>query len=46
MKISKINEIKLEQLKHVIEAEEGQEVSVDQALTRVLGFYKQFVPYN
>jgi len=46
MKISKINEIKLEQLKQVIETEEGREVTVDQALTRVLGFYKQFVPYN
>ena len=46
MKISKINEEKLEQLKQVIKAEEGQEVTTDQALTRVLGFYKQFVPYN
>jgi hypothetical protein len=46
MKISKINEENLEQLKQVIGAEEGQEVTIDQALTRVLGFYKHFVPYN
>jgi hypothetical protein len=46
MKISKINEENLEQLKRVIKIEEGKEVSTDQALTRVLGFYKRFVPYN
>ncbi|MFH1180464.1 MAG: hypothetical protein V1710_08895 [Candidatus Bathyarchaeota archaeon] len=46
MKISKINEANLEQLKRVIKIEEGQEVTTDEALTRVLGFYKRFVPYN
>ncbi|MCJ7732604.1 hypothetical protein MUP51_09850 [Candidatus Bathyarchaeota archaeon] len=46
MKISKINEENLEQLKRVIKIEEGQEVTTDEALTRVLGFYKRFVPYN
>jgi histidyl-tRNA synthetase len=46
MKISKINQEHLERLKKIIETEESREVSTDQALTRVLGFYKQFVPYN
>jgi|AP12_2_1047962.scaffolds.fasta_scaffold1394594_2 hypothetical protein len=46
MKISKFNQENLEQLKRVIKAEEGVEVTTDQALTRVLGFYKRFVPYN
>jgi hypothetical protein len=46
MKISKINEENLEQLKRVIKIEEGQEVTTDEALSRVLGFYKRFVPYN
>jgi hypothetical protein len=46
MQISKINQESLEKLKKVIEIEEGHEVTADQALTRVLGFYKQFVPYN
>ena len=46
MKISKINEANLEQLKRVIKIEEGQEVTTDEALTRVLGFYRRFVPYN
>jgi len=46
MKISKFNQENLEQLKRVIKVEEGVEVSTDEALTRVLGFYKRFVPYN
>ena len=46
MKISKFNQENLEQLKRVIKVEEGVDVSTDEALTRVLGFYKRFVPYN
>lgn len=44
--ISKLNMDEIEQLKKVIEAEEGHEVSSDQTLTRVLRFYKKYVPYN
>jgi len=46
MKISKINQEHLETLKQVIQLEEDRELTTDQALTRVLGFYKKFVPYN
>ena len=46
MNISKINQEDIELLKEVIKAEEGKEVSEDQILSRVLTFYKKFVPYN
>ena len=46
MIINKINEEYLENLKQVIEAEEGHKVTIDHILSRVLEFYKQFVPYN
>ena len=36
----------LQLIQRVILAEEGQALSVEQALTRVLGFYRQFVPYK
>jgi hypothetical protein len=46
MKISKVNQEQLEQLKRVIRVEEGNEITTDQALSRVLGFYKQFISFN
>jgi len=46
MKLSQTNLEKLENLKRVIEIEEGRKLSTDEALSRVLGFYKRFVPYN
>ena len=46
MIINKINEEFLENLKQVIEAEEVHKVTIDQILSRVIEFYKQFYPYN
>jgi hypothetical protein len=46
MKISQHNPESIEHLRKVMETEEGKEVSTDQVITRVLGFYKKFVPYN
>jgi hypothetical protein len=37
---------KLESIQSVISVEEGDEVSLDEALGRVLRFYEKFVPYN
>ena len=46
MKISKINQEDIELLKETIKAEEGKDVTEDQIISRVLGFYKKFVPFN
>jgi uncharacterized protein Veg len=46
MNLSKPNQEKLERIKQVIQAKEGNEVTIEQALTRALTFYKQFVPYD
>ena len=44
--ISEVNLSKLESIQSVITVEEGDEVSLDEALSRVLRFYERFVPYN
>ncbi|HUV35239.1 MAG TPA: hypothetical protein VMW22_09890 [Candidatus Desulfaltia sp.] len=44
--ISESNLVNLESIKGVILAEEGKSISVDDALKRVLDFYKKFVPYQ
>jgi histidyl-tRNA synthetase len=44
--ISESNLESLQTLKAVIRAEEDINVSVDDALKRVLDFYKKFVPYQ
>lgn len=46
MKISNINLKNIEDIREVIVAEEGQEVTAEETLDRVLRFYKRFVPYN
>ncbi len=46
MKISNINLKNIEDIREVIEAEEGKEVTAEETLDRVLRFYKRFVPYN
>ncbi len=46
MKISNINLKNIEDIREVIEAEEGKEVTAEETLNRVLIFYKRFVPYN
>lgn len=46
MKISNYNLKKIEDIREVIEAEEGKEVTAEETLDRVLRFYKRFVPYN
>jgi hypothetical protein len=46
MKISNINLKNIEDIREVIEAEEGKEVTAEETLERVLRFYKRFVPYN
>ncbi len=46
MKISNINLKKIDDIRGVIEAEEGKEVSAEETLDRVLRFYKKYVPYN
>jgi len=38
------NLLKLKQIQHVL-LEDGMEASVDEALARVLDFYRRFVPY-
>jgi len=44
--ISESNLVNLKSIKEVIIAEEGKNVSIDDALKRVLDFYKKFVPYK
>ena len=36
----------LAKIQNVITFEEGKHVSLDEALARVLAFYKKYVPYN
>ncbi len=45
-KLSEDNLRKLESIQDVINVEEGDAVSLDEALSRVLSFYERFVPYN
>jgi len=45
-KLSEPNLRSLRALRDVIEAEEGREVSADEALGRLLRFYRRFVPYS
>ena len=45
-KISEENLRKLESIQDVINVEEGDAVSLDETLSRVLSFYGRFVPYN
>jgi hypothetical protein len=45
-KISEDNLRKLESIQGVINVEEDEAVSIDEALSRVLRFYERFVPYN
>jgi hypothetical protein len=40
------NILKLKQIQNVIRNEDGIDSSVDEALARVLTFYRRFVPYN
>jgi hypothetical protein len=40
------NILKLKQIQNVIRNEDGIDSSVDEALARVLAFYRRFVPYN
>lgn len=40
------NLLKLLKIQNVIEEEEGLESSLDEALSRVLDFYRIFVPFN
>ena len=44
--IAKENMFKLSQIQRMIKIEDGLESSIDEALTRVLDFYRRFVPYN
>jgi hypothetical protein len=39
------NLAKLLKIQHVINTEEGLESNLDEALARVLEFYRRFVPY-
>ena len=45
-KISEINLKKLASIQGGIKVEEGDAVSLDETLSRVLKFYGKFVPYN
>jgi len=40
------NLAKLLRIQHAINAEEGLESNLDEALSKVLEFYRRFVPYN
>jgi len=40
------NLLKLTRIQEVIEREDALESSIDEVLTRVLDFYRKFVPYN
>jgi len=46
MNLSKANVQNLKAVQKVIMTEEAKEISMDQALTRVLSIYHKFVPYN
>ena len=36
----------LETIKDIMSVEEGREAGLDEALSRILDFYRLFVPYN
>jgi hypothetical protein len=40
------NLLKLMQIQEIVEYEDGLELSIDEVLARILGFYRRFVPYN
>jgi hypothetical protein len=40
------NLLKLTQIQDVVMFEDGLESSIDEVLTRVLEFYRKFVPYD
>ena len=40
------NLLKLTQIREVVELEDGLVSSIDEVLARVLGFYRNFVPYD
>ena len=44
--ISVLNRKHIQDIKNVIELEEGVQISFDDTLDRVLSFYKKYVPYN
>lgn len=44
--ISKSNLKDLEAIRGIIEIETGEDVTVDQVLTRILDFYQKFVPFG
>lgn len=46
MEVSNYNLKKIENIREVIATEEGKEVTVEEALDRVLRFYGKYVPYN
>ena len=46
MKISNVNLKHIKDIREVIKAEEGKEVTPEETLERVLRFYKKYVPYN
>jgi hypothetical protein len=46
MKISNNNLKNIEDIRTIIEVEEGKEVTTQETLDRVLQFYKKYVPYN
>ena len=45
-RISVLNRKHIQDIKKVIELEEGVQISFDDALYRVLSFYKKYVPYD
>ena len=40
------NVLKLRQIQNVIQVEDGIESNLDETLSRVLDFYRKFVPYD
>ncbi|MBD3205166.1 hypothetical protein GF319_02335 [Candidatus Bathyarchaeota archaeon] len=45
-RISVSNRKNIQEIRKVIELEENVQISFDEALDRVLNFYKKYVPYN
>lgn len=46
IKLSTENLRNLETIKNLMSVEEGRETGLDEALSRILDFYRLFVPYN
>jgi hypothetical protein len=44
--IAQENLMKLEQIRKVVHIEDGVDSSIDEILSRVLSFYRMFVPYD